>query len=478
MLSFATEFPVKRLNNKAAYVSQIIAWLKGTNYSNIFDNPETTDLDSDTVNLKSNNGETITIRELEKNNEIIAIGFRYDYEDKEGRLWRTESVIKRSDIEEIDIARFRTQCIAKSPEAIIETPRKPYLIKNILQDEWGTLDGLIETSEAPILLSDDAKGLDIAEAITKGTASRFLPIIYVSALAPRKWTLSEDQIRKLAFDLGGVAHVVLEPSRKFSFKLRDRAQGKNSYGGALGFCLPQRGITKRIFGKQNQTQDLLKELLISSIDIRSQMPAEGWDWSELQEQAFRHQRQRDRNRLSFDEKEALYEDEIESLKERIQQLEQDSKERLSEKIDTLSDSNPLSKFLEKTKEIYSGELFDRIRYAAKKAESSADQLGLDTRTIALMKELVETSQYSPELTELREDLKRASRDRARFSTEMANLLERHGYNHKSDNKHARLEPREGYFGLDNITLAKTPGEGRGLENARKQIERTLGIAHI
>lgn len=478
MLSFATEFPVKRLKNKAAYVSQIIAWLRGTNYSNIFDNPDTADLDPDTVNINSNNGETITIRELVSNNEIIAIGFRHDYDDQEGRLWRTESVIKRSELQDTDIARFRTQCIAKTTGAKIETPRKPYLIKNLLQDGWESSDGVIETSDHPILLREDIEGLEIAEAITNGTASRFLPIIYVSALAPRKWTLSEDQLRKLAFDLGGVAHIVLEPSRKFSFQLRDRVRGNNFYGGALGFCLPQRGITKRIFNKKGTIQELLKDILSSSIDIRSQMPAEGWDWSELQEQSFRHQRQRDRNRLSFDENEALYEDEIKSLKERIQQLEQESKERLSEKIDTFSDSNPLSKFIEKTKEVYPGELFDRIRYIAKKADMSAEQLGLDTRTVALLKALVETSQFSPALDELREDLRRASRDRARFATEMKNLLERHGYSHKSDNKHVRLEPQEGYFGLDNITLAKTPGEGRGLENARKQIERTLGISYM
>ena len=103
----------------------------------------------------------------------------------------------------------------------------------------------------------------------------------------------------------------------------------------------------------------------------------------------------------------------------------------------------------------------------------ADQVGLDRRSKALLEAAVKNLPSSPALLELLQDLKRATKDPRRAATELTALLLRHGYREKSENRHIRLEAKDGYTGLDAITIPKTPSDSRGLTNLRKQIERTL-----
>ena len=129
-------------------------------------------------------------------------------------------------------------------------------------------------------------------------------------------------------------------------------------------------------------------------------------------------------------------------------------------------------------EIYSGEISDRLRFAAKTTLSVAEQIGLDARSKAILQRIVERLPASPALAELSKDLERATKDPKRVASELTSLLARHGYSEKSDNKHIRLEANKGFDGLDAITLPKTPSENRGLKNLRKQIARTLGITKL
>ncbi|MFT3688034.1 hypothetical protein [Paenirhodobacter sp.] len=97
------------------------------------------------------------------------------------------------------------------------------------------------------------------------------------------------------------------------------------------------------------------------------MPAPGWDWTELQEQALRRQRELDARSLTAKEREALYEEEIDNLKERIRDLEAklDTEPRLD---DIGAKENGLSELTAAIgPEIYNGEFYDRFRVAASEA---------------------------------------------------------------------------------------------------------------
>ncbi|UEM24942.1 hypothetical protein JL100_033150 (plasmid) [Skermanella mucosa] len=483
MRVFATEFPIKPVNNRAYFVAQVMAWLHGTKYSTVLNQYEHEVLETENAYLRSASGEELRFREISDQGNLSAIGFRHDFADNDGRLWRTEVVIVcGAGTERQDLIRIKTQCIAVEPNVKLEFPRKPYIIKSMLNDSWGGKDNLLEVSDKPIWLKDNKESIDLAKSIVLGQASRFLPVIYLSARGASTWLLERSQIEKLAYDLGGVAHVIVEPSKKFSFDLRDKINVVIAHGGRIGISLPGQGFIRKFFPnwKLQVGHDLLTAVKSASIYARSEMPSKGWDWTELQEQALQKQRIRDRSRLNNDEIEKLYLEEIANLRDRIKQLEEEVAVRSQNEVSSRDEEGILSdQFIERIgSEIYPGEFSDRIRLAAKLACQTAEQTGLDRRSKVILTSIIKNLPVSHGLIELIEDLERATKNPKRLRGELSVLLSHHGYMKKANNKHYRMEANIGYDGLDSITLPNTPSEIRGLSNLRKQIERTLGISKL
>lgn len=305
--------------------------------------------------------------------------------------------------------------------------------------------------------------------MTLGEAAKWLPSVYVSATGVSSWLLSQREIEKLAYDLGGVAHVVVEPDRAFSFRLRDKTEGRNAYGGTVGLSVPGQGIVRRYYlGWQIEDgKELAAAIVAATSNLRSQMPAFGWDWTELQEQVLRVQREREREKDSLTETEwnQLHQEQVDNLQERIRELEQQLSVSPAASLGSDEAEFSTDNLVKRVgPEIYSGEISDRLRFAAKTTLSVAEQIGLDARSRAILQRIVERLPASPALAELSKDLERATKDPKRVASELTSLLARHGYSEKSDNKHIRLEANKGFDGLDAITLPKTPSENRGLKN--------------
>jgi hypothetical protein len=344
------------------------------------------------------------------------------------------------------------------------------------------LDGQFKVSDQPIWLKDKVDGLTTATATIMGKATRWLPVLYFSAVSRNAWSVGKQQVEKIAYDLGGVAHIVAEPDRPFSFKLRDVSEAKNPYGGAVALILPNQGVVKRFhLGWQNQNSDeLLTAIKRATVGLRGRMPSIGWDWTELQEQALRAHRIREKNRLTTEENESLYQEEIENLLDRIQQLETIIKaSSVQSDEDSSFNDIPLGNLIKKIgPEIYSGEISDRIRLAARISMNVSDSIGLDKRSKAVLTKILEKVPASSSLSAIRQDLERATKDPKKMAGELTSLLTRHGYTLKSDNKHVKLEPLDGFGGLETLTIAKTPSDHRGLRNTRGQVERALGLTKL
>lgn len=476
---FITEFPVEPVTT-ADFISQVIAWLRGMATSTVLEQYSVGDLAGESANLRAITGEELHLRQ--SSDEGRAVGFRHDMPDQMGRLWRTEAVLSYGHAPaKSSLVRIRTQCLARELGARLENPRKPYFVKQILQDGWGGLDGALRVTDQANWLSDDDEGLLLATESVLGRSTSALPVVYISATGPAKWLLSTIEIEKLAYDLGGIAHVVVEPSRAFSFGLRDQTDGKNPYGGSIALSAPGRGVIRRLhFGWLfDDSADLVNAIRSAAFEHGSYITARGWDWTELQEQALRAQRERERGRTSAEEIEQLYKEEIASLQERIKEM-QGQLSALAEGHDTSRRVEfPVEQIIKRIgPEIYRGELLDRLHLAARIAFKMADQIGLDERSRYVLGEVNSKLPWSPELSHLEEGLRRATKDAKRISAEVVALLGRHGYSQKSDNKHIRLEANETFGGLGTITIPKTPSDSRGLANQRTQIEKTLGLTSL
>jgi len=486
MIPFSTEFPVKASENRAAFIAEVIAWLRGMQDSTVLDAGSDRELDGGNAHLLSNSGEELRLRELKGDDNWNAIGFRHDLPDNQGRLWRTDCVLRRSAADgEENIIRLRTQCIPRVPGAHLESPRKPYLIKALLKNRWGGTDALLAVSDQPVWLEDSKEGLAIARAVTVGDAVKWLPAVYISALDKGSWLLREHEIEKLAYDLGGIAHVVVEPDREFSFHLRDATEGRNAYRGTIGLSIPGKGIVKRYYlGWNIQDEKRLAAIVKEAASmLRGEMPAFGWDWTELQERVLRKQREANKGVLSKEEIDELFDDlvkENEDLKGENQQLKEQLRDRpISAEVGgregEFTSDNLISLI---GPEVYEGEISDRLRLAAKTTLSVAEQIGLDERSKAILQRVVNRFHTSPALAELLQDLARATKDPKKLNRELTSLLSRHGYSRKSENKHTRIVANEGYDGLKPITLPKTPSDHRGLRNLEKQIAHTLGLTDL
>src|SRR5690606_21513892 len=136
--------------------------------------------------------------------------------------------------------------------------------------------------------------------------------------------------------------------------------------GTVGLSVPAQGIVRRYYlGWQiPDTRELGASIRTAATNLRGQMPAFGWDWTELQEQALRAQRKRDRNRLTSAESERLYLEEIENLQDKIGQLEQQLTSIPADGVGTDEGEFSTDNLVRRIgPEVYPGEISDRLRLA-------------------------------------------------------------------------------------------------------------------
>lgn len=479
MSQFATEFLVPKTFVSAAFAAHILAWIRGMKHSHLLETVPAGAFDGDDIRIDDGVSEALHLRALGRGAHWVATGCRYDYVDPDQRLWRTEAVLRNLPGRG-NLLRVRAQCLARETLVRLEVPKRTHLIRMLL-DEGAVLDdGLFRPACAPHRLSDDSAGLDQAEAIIRGAAVASLPVVYLSALEGGGWALRRDEVARLATDLGGVAHVVCEPSREFSFRLRDRVGGGNVYNGSIGLSPPGGGFVRRAYlgASLRDSRSLAQHVLALATALRSEMPSVGgWDWIDLQEYLIRGQRAAERNRLTGRELEALWQDELLLKDERIRDLEAELRDARSAVPGALTEAEqrPAEAGMP---EIYPGEIRDRLRAALDFCLEKGADAGWDRRSLAVFEQLLAQHQPSGELEEVRQELWRATRDGKRLNKELKRLLPRYGFVDKSDNKHTRMEPAPGFDGLESITVMKTPGDRRGLDNLLSQIEGKLGITRL
>ena len=482
MSQFSTEFLVAKTFSTAQFTAQVLAWLRGMEHGcRLFDDISPSDLSGDDIELSDGDSERLHLHAFGRDKDWVATGCRHDVVAPQRRLWRTEAVL-RALPGRGNLLRVRAQCLAVDTLVRLEVPKRTHLIRMILEDGQVAADGHITPSTTPHMLPENEEAVTLAERIVQGGASQYLPIVYVSATGDGQWALDRRALKDLALRLAGVAHVVCEPSRDFSFALRDRIDGGNVYNGTIGLAAPGSGFVHRAYlGWANPDAAALgQKVLTVATTLRSQMPSVGgWDWLDLQDAILKRQIDADRKRLTAEENENLWREELDLKEARILDLEAELRDlRGNRSIDPPSGGSIPSLLTTLKPEIYNGEFADRIRAALEFCLEKGGDSGWDKRSLAVFEEFLATTSMSQELEELRQDLSRATRDASRLNAELRRLLARHGFVHKSDNKHSRMEPDPDYPGLDSVTLMKTPGDRRGLDNLCSKIEGNLGLTRL
>ena len=158
-------------------------------------------------------------------------GFRHRWQDVQRREWTTDICGWRTT--QKFLVGVQLQCQSLDLGARLPLPKKPYIVKQILEELGGDIDGSLPVSAEPYVLSES--DVEFAGRILKGETENFLPVIYVSSTWRNEPALD---VTKLAHWSAGMAHVVVEPSRRFSFIVANKVANSNPYDGAVSVCWP------------------------------------------------------------------------------------------------------------------------------------------------------------------------------------------------------------------------------------------------
>lgn len=473
---FATEFRVSPDITQVNFLAQIVAWIKGIQESTVFHDVAAKDLDDDDAFIEASSGETLSVKKVVTQSGFV-IGAKYEIPDEEGRIWRTEVVLTNSS----DTAklRIRGQCVAITAEVPVSRPKMPFILKSVLEEGWGESDGGLKVQALPHSAAEH--GTDFICKLLKGEANCALPIVYLSINPEGRYDVSPEY---LARKLGGVAHVVKEPSRSFSFTLSRESLGINPFDGNVTISTSGSGVVRRFFlGGRLPTMEKLSSAVEDAaiVAAANKNILGGWSWRDLQEQQSRNLKKKIKDANGGSDKYAeVFDKELEQKEKEISELRAEV-ERLSnaqyadvsfgdglmpsELVDALGD------------ELYPGEFSDRLRYLVKIAQKNMASVDLLTTSFSSI--FIEITSSSGRSVGIIADLKAASKKGKRFGPAMAQVLNRLGYVITEDGKHIKASPPSGPISGQTLTLPKTASDNaRGGANQVSDIESALGLKFL
>lgn len=476
MSEFSTCFPAGRSISDESFLSMIVSWLNGMKASRVLSDQSLNEMHDDDVLLEGVNGESLRIKKVSGNNHS-AIGMQHEVPDDEGRIWRTECVVTRRERIWVHV---RGQCILSKAGAVHQRPKKPFLIKIMLRDGLVSIDEnhIIDNYPHRIMESE----VDLASRIVSGFEPGILPQIYVSRDDENRTILNEEN---LAFDMGGLAHVFVEPSRKFSLLLMRKCNYINPYGGTIAICVPGRGVIRKFYKRFDG--DHQRSITEAMIDVIAQYHASinrpySLDWLALQEAQSRELRRSlgeklksdsASNQSEIDEYISSFDAEITAKESRIAELESALSDALSATSDQVSESiGIISGGLTKSigGELYDGEVSDRVRRMIKVCLGSSN-LMIPERDAYILRRILEVSAYSGRSLGLVGELKAAGRDAKEMTSRFGAILSRLGFSRSEEGKHLKFSPPSGLGGIDPAILPKTSSDHRaGMNQASDLIE--------
>lgn len=478
MSVFATEFQVKTGISKATFVASVIAWLRGINRSQILDSADAHESFDDEVWLETAEGETLSLK-IYEHKQMAVFGSRLEISDDWGRKWRTECVL--TDFGETAFLRVRGQCVAVDATAVVIPPKKPHFIRQAIEDGWCVPDGCFTPALSEIAF--DSTSLDAATKIVMGGASNFLPILYVSrgnqGHLPFKAT-------NLAKELAGVCHVVVEPSRAFSFELMERTKRRNPYGGAVALFTPDGREVFKFFKKYDDRAgtNLAKACLQRTNEfVSSQAAQKAWEWQDLQEAQSRRLREAVTNANSegLEEYMAAFDTELAAKEEKIQNLEARlliETARANSETQNTDDLFPTDLKTQIGPELYDGEFTDRLRSFLSNS-LDAPSVPRNARTDEFVRRLLKKLEFSGRSQSLISQIKSACRDGNQMPKQLGSILSGFGFAKSNEGPHLKFQPPKELFGLQTEVLPSTPSDSqRAGKNRGAEVIRSFGLNEL
>ncbi len=466
MLSFATEFPISNARTSADFLESVRSWILGSPHtkltSALLDN-----LPSDDEFSVEEQGERLeSLRIVSGSVESSAI--RYTKRDTSLEWVTTVSFSRQQTDSWIGI---RTTCESRHPSAHLPPAKKPVLVRTILNSLGAGYDGPLLVQAQPHLLAD--ADIDIAARLITGAAAYRLPVVYVSAnflAAPIV------DVNALAKALAGMAHVVVEPNRPFSVRLKDEVQSQNVYGGTCGIYWPDGGGRRSFFLGQDfiSGQDIEIAIIVEITDaLANRRPLARCTWSSVQDLASKRSYQvlRDAGSTNLDDYSKEFDKELKTKNEELADAEREIS-RLQAEIRKyeakVAVNSGITLHSGTEQDLYENEVRSILRDAL---EGAPERLTVDSRRRHVLESICHANPVIDAGKARREQLKEILRGYTSMDSKIKKSLNELGFEVSEEGKHFKLT-----FQSDDrytFTLPKSGSDYRGGLNAASDISRLL-----
>lgn len=467
MLSFATEFPIEHARDSTDFLRAIQAWVIGSPHTRLTQDDFAELHVSNEASIQKGTESLETLRVSAADED--AAGVRYTRRD-DGLEWVTTIVFSRTSAG--SWVGIRVSCESSHPAVRLPPAKKPVVVRTLLQNLGGAADGALRVGGSSFRL--DNTDIDLAARLIRGTSGCRLPIVYVSAGFQSNYIVDSD---RLASDLAGMAHVVVEPNRPFSIRLKVEVDSENVYGGTVGVYWPD-GAGRRSFfiGREFESNEQLSRAIIEEVRtaLTNRRAFERCTWAFVQEAASRQAIQALRASGSQEVEKYIetFDKELAAKSNRLEDAEREIR-RLRAELQIYEARLPAgtASLLRAGSEqdLYPNEVFGIVRDALQDAST---RVPADSRRQHVLAAILAANPADEDVAaSMRETLKQLLRASKGVDAKIRRGLEEMGFSIAEEGKHYKLM----FQGDDRytFTLPKSGGDHRGGLNAASDIGRLL-----
>jgi len=466
MLSFATEFPVNGIETTSEFLREVQEWILASPFT-IFTRSDIEGMNTErpwelekesskiqVLNLTSESGASSAIKYISDDSDLT---------------WETNIVFSKQ-LSDTWIG-VRVSCESNHPSTNLPSGRKPIIVKNLVDKFGGAADGCLVVANTPHRLT--SQDIDLAAGLMTGDSKCRLPIVYISFGDKGESTIDAN---KLAYDLGGMAHVLVEPNRPFSLRLKVSAKSQNVYGGTVGVYWPDGGGRRALFiGRQYEDGHDIARGVIDEIKtaLTNRRTMDRCSWASLKEAVSRQDisNLQKAGSREVDEYIRIFEQDIEAKEDRIREAESEIS-RLKAEVRKFEFSHRSASGLNiqlGTEENYfENEIEDVLLDSL---SSSLDKIPTESRRQQLVQSILNANPLRGKSKELKEELKETLRNYQSLDAPTRRKLEEMGFSIQSDGKHHKLTYHNDTRYV--FSLSKTSSDHRGGLNISSDISKTL-----
>lgn len=410
--------------------------------------------------------------------KIFAARFE-NYEKK--NIWTTD-VIFTDGGDGKNIA-FKLSCAANDYKKDLPPLHTPHIVKLLFEKGLCFDGGALPITKEPILLKcgDEEK----IASIMSGKSKTWLPVVYVSYDDFNSSGYDVDP-ENLAYKLAGLAHTVVEPDKKFSFKVKAISKEFNVYNGYVGIYFPETGNKETISLKDYFNNGYLdkKKFLDAICDaVRSASlnyaREDDISWEELMTEHFRKNTAQYRTKVAEKTDElkqymANFDNENISLKNSNEKLKDENdylrsqilkKDNIIESYKQIKNSKSEIGINCSLKEFYPAEVSDFILNIL---EQLKNKFPPKMRVSEIMECILNENEKAGHGDELMKDVENALKEKSYEAT--CRELEKCGFTRVSENKHVKVYYKDKKY---MFTVDKTGSDHKADDNLLSDIIKYL-----